>query len=109
MEEEQTQFEIPTDGDVDLEDDDIASAMGFATTLSEPLIPMDEETMMEGEVEEAPQEETEPMEEEPEMEEPEGEVSSGNSEHDAVMEAMTEEIRALWQEIGRLKGEGTKE
>ena len=98
----------------DLSDDDIAAALGYATTLSEPLLPQDEMTTAEDEAvetaDESPETEEvadEALEEEP-VEEPVEEVSSEETEKDPEKEVMKGEIRELWQEIGRLKG-GSKQ
>lgn len=56
------QFEIPTEGDVDMTDDDIAASLGFATSISEGLLPQDE--MMPEEEQETENAEEEMMPEE---------------------------------------------
>lgn len=101
-------FEAPMDGDIpDMSDDDIAAALGFTTTLSEPLLPQDEMTTAEDEVvetaDESPEtemeadeemaEESEEVEEEPEKEEEKSEDT----------EILESRIKTLEMEVERLK------
>lgn len=108
-------FEMPTEGDVpDLSDDDIASALGFSTTLSEPIVGamgeaeameqgMGEEPTEEALAEEEPQEEE--AQEEQEEETVEGEVSEEQIAQAAETDTIKDDIRLIWQEIGKLKGD----
>ncbi len=85
-----------------MSEDELAAALGYATTLSEGMLPKDDLSTEEGEAA-APEEE---VPTEPEMEEtPEAPTEEVSPEKDPANEAQNEEIRALWQEIGRLKGE----
>lgn len=102
------QFEIPADGDVpDLSDDDLAASLGFITTLGEKMLPPPQEEMAEEEMMEEPIEEDKEMEDEETEEEVPAEEPT--DEHMAQMERQDKEIRALWEEIGKLKGEKTEE
>jgi TolA-binding protein len=88
----------PTDS---LSDDDIAAALGFTTTLSEPLIPEDEMTTAEGEAVETADESPETemaADEELEEEEP-----------DPELDAMEDEIADIRAELEALKDETKNE
>lgn len=97
----------------DLSDDDIAAALGFATTLSEPLLPQDEMTTDEDEeletadessetaveAEEGPAEEVE--------EEPEPEEESDDEQSKEIGE-IRKELEALQEEVYGEKTENTE-
>lgn len=74
------EFQIPTDGDVDMSDDDLAAALGYVTTLSEQMLPQDTPV--------------EALDEEMEGEEEETEVMS-DEEQTAEIEAIRAELEAL--------------
>lgn len=114
-------FEMPTEGDAtDLSDDDIAAALGFHTTLSEPLLPMDETDTAEDEAvetaDESPEtamaadEETEGEQEE-EPEKPPKEEGGEKKETEDRDDAQDEEIASILEELETLQKEvyGRKE
>ena len=95
----------PTDS---LSDDDVAAALGFHTTLSEPLLPQDEMDTAEDEAVETADESPETamaadeeLEEEPEEEEPDK-----DDEQSKEIEEIRKELEALQEEV---YGEKTKD
>ena len=86
---------VPSDDGLDLSDDDIAASLGYATSLSEPLIPMDEMSVEEGEEVEA---ETEVPQEEPAPEEPPAEEVA----EEEVEEEPSETEKAILKKLDEL-------
>lgn len=85
----------------DLTDDDIAAALGFATTLSEPLLPQDEMDTVEDEEMEIADEsvETEEAAEEEPVEEEEVEEEDTDDEQSKEIEEIRKELEQLQKEV----------